>query len=758
MKKNVTHSLFFLLISFLGFGNILAQNSPVALGQWRIHFPYNHVKAFAETKQKFYAAGLHGMFTINKADGATERLSPINGFSGYEVDVIKYDFPSDILILAYRDCKIEIIKNNRIEKNDDIFRKTIISEKKINHINIVGNIAYLSTSFGLLELNIEKNEIRNSYQNIGPGGTVIPVNASAILNDSLYLSTNSGIIRGKIASNVNLADFNNWYSSKTAIYKSSHLASFNQKLYAELDSQMYVYENKSWQLFEPDQKAIVTNIDVFHNKLLIGVYSKHIITVDLANIKTYKGVNVLNRCLIDENGLYWYSSPQNGLVLQHPDNEINYFPNGPFNINAYQMLNAYNQFWVMGGTFRETNYAPNFTLNGYYVFDNFSWRNADMNNPVLLNTYDYTLASYQKSLNRLYVGTHGTGVIQFSNGLPQKVWNETNSPLKKRGALYNIITGLSSDKNNNLWVSNYDVDSTLLQLTSKGEWISYKLPISKNTRLIIDSRNNKWMASSGEGIVVYNDNNTPNKADDVAIRITNNKGNGNLPTNNVNDIAFTESGELLIGTDQGFVRIRTPNNVFSNGNYDAERIIVSVEQGSTLGGYILETERINCIVVDGGNRRWFGTDKGAWLYDKDGTTLIHQFTKTNSPLPSDNVLSIGIDETTGEVFFGTDKGLISFRADAQEAAKNFENIKIYPNPVKPDFDGDIAISGLMDNTLVKITDINGALVYQTFSNGGMATWNCRTLGGYRPSTGVYLVFCLSSDGKESEVGKILFIH
>jgi hypothetical protein len=236
-----------------------------------------------------------------------------------------------------------------------------------------------------------------------------------------------------------------------------------------------------------------------------------------------------------------------------------------------------------------------------------------------------------------------------------------------------------------------------------------------------------------------------------------NSGTGNLPSNNVNDIAFTKNGELLIGTDQGFVRIRNPNAIQTGGNYDAERIIVSLEQGTNLGGYVLETERINTIFIDGGDRRWFGTDKGAWLYDSDGTTLLHHFTKENSPLISNNVFNIGINETTGEVFFGTDKGLISFRADANAAAKSIEKLVIYPNPVRPDFVGDVAITGLTENTLIKITDINGQLVYQTFSNGGMATWNCKTFSGERPSTGVYLVFAISNDGEETEVGKLLFI-
>jgi ligand-binding sensor domain-containing protein len=371
--------------------------------------------------------------------------------------------------------------------------------------------------------------------------------------------------------------------------------------------------------------------------------------------------------------------------------------------------------------------------------------------------YDFTLCAYQKNTGRLYLGSHGTGILQINNGQAVKRYDETNSPLRKRGGLFNIISGMALDKSSNLWISNFDVDSSLHQLNNKSEWTSYKLPVNNTSKIAIDSRNSKWIIVQSGGLLFFNDKGTVTTTDDIISRVNANSGTGNLPSNNINDIAFTKNGELLIGTDQGFVRIRNPNAIQTGGNYDAERIIVSVEQGTNLGGYVLETEKINTIFIDGGDRRWFGTDKGAWLYDSDGTTLLHHFTKENSPLMSNNVLNIGINETTGEVFFGTDKGLISFRADANAAAKSIEKLVIYPNPVRPDFVGDVAITGLTDNTLIKITDINGQLVYQTFSNGGMATWNCKTFSGERPSTGVYLVFAMSNDGEETEVGKLLFI-
>ncbi len=279
-------------------------------------------------------------------------------------------------------------------------------------------------------------------------------------------------------------------------------------------------------------------------------------------------------------------------------------------------------------------------------------------------------------------------------------------------------------------------------------------------KIAIDNKNNKWILTpqAGLGIIAFSDKNTVDQTDDIKVVLNINKGTGNLPSANVNDIAFTKSGELLIGTDQGYAKIRTPQNVFGKGDYDAQRVIISVEANSNLGGYLLGSEVINCITVDGGDRRWFGTNSGAWLIDNDGETILQHFTKDNSPLMSDNVTSITIMESTGEVFMGTDLGIASYRADALVASKTFETLKIYPNPVKPDYQGDISINGMPDNTLVKITDINGSLVNQSYSNGGMATWNGKTFDGTRASSGVYLVFCINQDGTETQVGKILFIH
>ncbi len=762
MNRLSGYSLFILV--FAVSGHLFAQNPSTPLGQWRIHLPFKDIQIIQETPSKIYCAGLYGFFTYDKGDGSTVRCSPINGFGGYRVQAMDYDANLDILIIAYADSRIELVKGNTITRNDDIYNKTIVGEKTIHHINIVNGIAYISTSFGLLEFNLSKNEIRNSYLNIGPGGSVLNIFSSCIQNDSLYIASNLGIYRGSTNPNVNLGISENWTLCKAANIQATQIGSHLNTIYAELDSFLYQYKNGKWQLMDTS-KRIITNIDNDHNKLIIGVYGKHILTVDESGTISTKIVNVLNDCLLDGNGFYWYASPINGLSFMDPYGPEKYFyPNGPRSYTTFNMCNAFNQMYVTAGGMRATTYAPTFNGFKFYTFDNFEW-NYLQDNALTFPLYDYTHMAFNKVNNRLYVGTHGTGLLMLENGQPKQVWNQNNSPLRPRSGLYTIVNGVAIDSRNNVWVSNFDVDTSLHMVTAAGVWRSYKMPVARTGKIVIDNKGNKWILTPQEsiGMIAFKDNNTPdNLLDDIIIQFSSNKGTGNLPSNNVNDIAFTKSGELLIGTDQGFAKIRVPSNAFNPnakpGDYDAQRVIISVEANSNLGGYLLGSEVINCIVVDGGDRRWFGTNNGAWLIDKDGETILLHFTTDNSPLMSNNVTSISIMDETGEVFFGTDLGIASYRADAMLAPKGFETLKIFPNPVKPEYTGDIGISGMPDNTLVKITDINGNLVYQTYSNGGLAVWNGNNFDGIRVSTGVYLVFCINTEGTDTQVGKILFIH
>jgi len=300
-------------------------------------------------------------------------------------------------------------------------------------------------------------------------------------------------------------------------------------------------------------------------------------------------------------------------------------------------------------------------------------------------------------------------------------------------------------------------------LTATGEWYSMYTGFASEkkwgAKLVIDNEGNKWFCQEGSGVTGFQYNTTySNAGDDNYININAGANTGNLPSNNVNTIAIDQDNELWIGTDNGFAIIYNPGNAFNAnpGEYNAQRIKIEFEGNVE---YVLGNTAIKDIEVDGANRKWIATtNSGLVLLSADGSEIIHQFTKENSPLISNVIIDIEIDHQTGELFIVTDKGLISFRSDASEGAGDYKEVNIFPNPARPEFDGPITIQGIYNNSDVKITDVAGNLVYTTTSNGGTATWNGKTLKGEPVKTGVYLIWTTSNIGKGRKVGKVLVVN
>ena len=269
--------------------------------------------------------------------------------------------------------------------------------------------------------------------------------------------------------------------------------------------------------------------------------------------------------------------------------------------------------------------------------------------------------------------------------------------------------------------------------------------------MVVDQNGYKWIQLIAGGVLVVDDNNTPaNTLDDRSRTITNKDG---LITNNVTALACDSNGYVWIGTSQGLNVFTNPSEVFNGAT--ADRLII---RQNGVDGYLLGEESINDICVDGGNRKWFATANGVFLVDANGQNVLLNYRAENSPLPDNRVLCIGQLDETGEVFFGTDKGIVSYRSDASAAGNKFGKVRIFPNPVKPGYSGIITIDGLAEDSEIRITDAAGNLVYLTKANGGTATWNGLRLNGSRPNSGVYFVFAINKDGSETEMGRFVFMH
>lgn len=756
------HSLSAVVLFLLLSRSLLAQNG--ATGTWKTHLPYKGATALAIDNNKVYVGGPSGIFTYSLFDRSVESLGKNNGLSKLSVSTLKYHDSLAMLMVVYDDCDIDLIRNGFIYNVEDIARKQVLGVKRINHISFYRQFAYLSGTLGLIVVDLARQEIRDSYTNIGADGEPVEVFTSTVFHDSVYACTSKGILRASLNS-PNLADYRYW-STFTTTEGSRLCATYNNKLYLELDSVIEVWDGLTWSAFRDNTKRRNYSIQITSGNLIIS--QQDATSVLWKNGNTYFPFTMEPvDALTSNDGLIFYLQfTKTGLNFLNsttgtPTNGI--FPNGPDGNTAAAIAVNGTDMWVAGGNAR--NWTLSYNFNKFYRYFNGKWTSAADFNPTGLDTVsDIVSIAVHPSTGNVFMGSFGRGLYELNPGTGiATAYNETNSSLRRPPNDPNRplnISGLKFDRNNNLWATNYGAVSPLSVYTTDGQWISYNFGSTLNTQypltdIEIDDQGRKWLvAVRSNGLLVFDDNGTlADKTDDRYRLLRQGGGSGNLPSSDVTCVAKDRDGEIWIGTQAGLAVLFNPSEVFEGA--DAQQIIIG---SGTDAAYLMGTEFINCITVDGGNRKWIGTRNGAWLVAADGNQILKYYTTQNSNLISNNVLQIAINPVSGEVVMITDKGLISFFGDATEGGATHGNVFVFPNPVRPDFEGEISIRGLPEKANVKITDINGFLVYETQSNGGMATWNGRNFSGQKASTGVYLIFSSNPDGSDSMVSKILFIR
>lgn len=364
--------------------------------------------------------------------------------------------------------------------------------------------------------------------------------------------------------------------------------------------------------------------------------------------------------------------------------------------------------------------------------------------------------------------TRSDGLIEFEGQKTIKIYNTTNSPLWSQNGTCKT-GGLNYDTAGNLWVTNPNGSNQLHAIKPDGLWKSFSYPGIDNQfsfagDMIITKTDTKWIIVNNSDLFALRTNNTlDNTGDDlyrktsVRSRFSNGETTVIKGFNQINILSEDKDGYLWVGTENGVVLYTNPETLFGDNEFYG--VQPSVELSDGLFHPLLENEIVSDIAIDGGNRKWFGTtNSGVFLFSADGSKLIRHFNTDNSPLFSNSVSSIAINGQNGEVFFATDRGLISWLGEATEEDSSFQHLYAWPNPVRETYNGEITIDGLRGESTVKITDVAGNLVYRTTSNGGRAIWNGKNRNGNRVSTGVYLIFCADREGNQSRVIKLLFIH
>ena len=450
-------------------------------------------------------------------------------------------------------------------------------------------------------------------------------------------------------------------------------------------------------------------------------------------------------------------------------------PGGPkYNGFTYiQYLN--NRLYTVPGMFK-SGYGDSNTPGSVQILHDGEWTNYQ-ENLSLKTGYDYldnnVLAVDPRNANHVFVGGR-TGLYEFLDGQLKAYYNKDNSLLqgamykgRELGNNYVLINGLRFDNKGDLWILNSQASrENLLRLSADGQMTSFSKPAlmkdgvggSVLTSMVFDNRNNLWFCNDHWGYpALFCYQPTTDKLLSFTRFVNEDGSNLDLvphsvmPLSNGDVWVTTTIGPLLLSRSAidnpetaVFTQVKVPRN-----------------DGTNLADYLLSGIDVTCMAIDGGGRKWFGTKaNGVYLISADNMTQVKHITSSNSPLLSDNILSIAINNTTGEVFFGTDKGLCSYMSDATTPSDQPSEDKTYayPNPVKPGYTGPITIVGLSMNADVKIVTTNGVLVAAGISNGGSFIWDGKDKSGKPVASGVYMVESADEDGNNGVVCKVAIVR
>ncbi|HSO88824.1 MAG TPA: two-component regulator propeller domain-containing protein [Draconibacterium sp.] len=758
---------------------LMESNAQQKQGNWKDYLSYTEATKIALATNKVFCATNGGLFYSDLQDNSVNKVSEIMQLSDFGIKTIAYNQANDVLVVAYNSSNIDLIFNTKVVNLSDIKRKQLTNDKTINNISFIGDEAYLSCGFGIVVINLKKQEIKDTYL-IGEAGTALAVNDVETDGTYLYAATSEGILKAALEG-TNLADFQNWNQITDIPHSSgkfNHLAMHAGKLIANYtpdqwdQDQLYILNGNIWETYSPQ---IRFSYDIQSNGEYLSVASRDkVFVID----NTHQIVKELNRykfsdddifpisprsVAVPDNGIIWIADFANSMVKVSGDQFEPIRLNSPFDNLVFSLNQFDKDLWVApGGT-------KGWELPRFQRFRNDQWDYFTKNNHPELDGFFNILsvAADPFKADHFFVASWGGGVLEYQNDEFQNRFTNKNSPLQSAlptqpDEPYVRVAGLDFDSQGNLWITNSEVAQNLHSLSPDGKWASYTLPEVANRynlgQVLVNSYDDKWIIIlSGHDMYVVDKTGDKKKRLLVTSYFNNGENEIYNRMNDIYSIAEDNAGAIWIGTAKGVAVYNNPEQIWESTDFYAIQPSLDLEDG--LYHPLLENETVTAIAVDGANRKWLGTkNSGVYLVSESGTEEILHFTTNDSPLFSDNITSITINQKNGEVFIGTEKGMISYMGEAIAGKATYDSVYVYPNPVRETYDGPVTITNLIENSEVKITDIAGNLVFRTTSLGGQAVWDGTNLNGRRVKTGVYLVFCNDEFGEETHITKLLFIN
>lgn len=723
MRRIILNSL----LSFLLIGVIYAQN--IQLEAWRTHFSYNQVKLLADAGDKIFCAAENGLFYYDLNDQSVNKITKLNGLSDVDISALAYNKSKNILVIGYGSGALDLITNAGTTFIPDFKDTDLVDDKRIKDIQFWNDDILVATSLGIIVISISKQEITENFRSIGKNGSDVSVTQMFVDDNNLWAITNQGIQVGALSDN--LLDFNNWtLYPETENQKNSFFGKTASTVYSiKNDTVLIKFENNAWiesgTIIPESVMAMQSG-----SSLLIG-------TVD--QLFSFNGIQLevevnpdqmLNDFLFTTE--IWLGTEGDGLVRNSTSETI--FPKGPIRDNPSNVVAVKGKVYLFYGTHPE-QYSGESDQLGYNLFDGNSWSYEAIDG-------FYNLSDITYFNNTGYISSIGYGIYSIED---ETIIDHLNSSLTaSKNYPGPLITDLQVSEGA-LWIASYNNATPVAIMDENGEITTFQESVigtDKPEQIVPTSEGPVLIQNApgeGGGFFTFEQ---PNERARYSI------SNG-LPSNNIQSLTVDLEDVAWVGTDQGLI-------TFPEASYLPE---FSQPVNPTFENNLLfEDDEIYALTNDGGNRIWIATKEGLWVFNSNFSALDHFFTSENSPLPTHEILQLEYNAENGEMFIHTTRGLVSFRSSSSAEKENYEEVSIFPNPVRPGYTGLVGISGLMYDTSVKITNIDGKLIRELRTNGGTASWDLLDYNNQKVNSGIYVVFTSTNNGTEKYVGKIAVVN
>lgn len=764
--------IIFLVFSTVLISQVLVGQSGLLIGEWRDYISHRQALEMVYRDGVTYTITRGGMFSYKHSTQEIRTFSTIQQLHSTDPTTIYHDEASGIIFIGFEDGTINYFSDpDDMRFLTDIRRNNFFTQKRINSFSGDGNRLYVATDFGAVVYDLSNFLTVFTITQVGENPSKSPARSINLSNEKVWISLGDFGMYSAPINSLNLSDPSVWSREDgqdgLPLIDALDIASLGDEVFVRVDTSVFkrnvdgqwavdpYFGGLEWDYLRGQQGAITVSRNTRTRSRKLSGEERESYTLG----RIFSSVVVADTVFFANNFNGIHLLPGKGVPVQ----EV--VPAGPYSNNCTRVIANNGEFYVAPKGHDEA-FNPLADASGIFYYNRTEgW--------TLLNKFQGTLpedglnerfarAYYDANNGKAYLGSWGQGVMVLEKGVPVTSYNCENSGLSHVSVECDAnnnqntrVSGLGIDQNGLLWVSMSFAQAPLVAMAPDGSWTQFPGNRFVNPNfidMIIDDYGTKWILNRRNGIQIFNENGTLNDfSDDINFRLTSGLNQGFLPSDNVLSIAKDKDGFIWVGSDIGVTVFFDPFSISRGQAVDASCPVFNLR-------CLLKDEQINAIAVDGGNRKWMATNNGVFLVAEDGDELIANFTTANSPLLSNKVLDVTVDGTTGEVFFATDKGLISFQGDATEGASRCNDVLVYPNPVFSSFDGLITIKGSSANSKVRITTVTGMLVKELEAQGGTATWDGIDLYGNKVASGIYLALISRDDGERACVGKFSIIN